>query len=93
MNFVGKAMEGAGQVVDAADQMVGEFDLGRGYIKDGQGSVIAEIGKEGFLTNNSGQGVGRVEGFAFRHVPTLAAYFLLVDPTFLRASVRGYGAR
>jgi hypothetical protein len=93
MTYVGKAILGAGQVVDAADQLVGEFDSGRGYVKDEQGSVIAEIGKDGSLTNHSGQGVGRIEGFTFRHMPILAAYFLLVDPTFLRASVHGYGAR
>ena len=93
MTYVGKALLGAGQVVDAADQMVGEYDSGRGYVKDELGSVIAEIGKDGSLTNHSGQGVGRIDGFTFRHMPILAAYFLLVDPTFLRASVHGYGAR
>jgi len=91
MNFVGKALEVAGQVVDANDAMVGEFDLGRGYIKDNQGSVIAEITKEGSLTNNSGQGVGCIDGFLFSNVTTLAAYFLLVDPSFVRTSSKGFG--
>ena len=42
--------------------MVGEFDMGRGFIKDAQGSVVAEIAKEGGVTGNRGQTVGNVEG-------------------------------
>ena len=83
MNYAGKALHGACQVVDPADVLVGEFDSGRGYIKDAQGSVIAEISKEGSIKNNAGQGVGVFEGFSYELMPTIAAYFLLVDPSFL----------
>ena len=89
MNFAGKALHGAAQVVDHHNVFLGEFDPGRGYIKDSQGSVIAEFSKEGKLTNNSGQGIGAVEGFSYSHVATLAAYFLLVDPAYLRSSKLG----
>ena len=92
MNYAGKALLGACQVVDPNDVLVGEFDLGRGYIKDSQGSVVAELSKEGTVKNNAGQGVGVVEGFSFEKMPTLAAYFLIVDPTFL-VSYRGMGIR
>ena len=81
--YVGKAFHGACQVVDAVGEFVGEFDPGRGYVKDAQGSVIAEISKEGSIKNNAGQGVGVFEGFSYELMPTIAAYFLLVDPSFL----------
>ena len=84
MNFAGKAHVGAGQVVDHAEVTLGEFDQGKGYVKDAQGSVIAELSKEGTITNNGGQSVGTIEGFSYAHMPTLAAYFLIVDPAFFR---------
>merc|ERR1712216_1058911 len=36
---------GSGQVVDRNDCVVGEFDQGRGYVKNAQGSVVAEVNK------------------------------------------------
>ena len=91
MTFLGRALEAAAQVVDASDAFVGEFDTGRGYIKDAQGSVVAEVSKEGAVKNNAGQGVGTVDNFHYGALPTLAAYFLLVDPSFLAAAK--YGAQ
>ena len=82
--YVGKAHHGASQVVDANDVVVGDFDSGRGFVKDAQGSVVAEISKEGHVTNNGGQGIGAIDGFSFALIGTLAAYFLLVDPAFVR---------
>jgi len=91
MNYVGKAHEQAHQVVDHEDKHVGDFDPGRGYIKDGQGSVVAELNKEGVIKDNAGQSIGVVEGFSYSKITTIAAYFLLVDKELLRG--RGYVGR
>ena len=64
---------------------MGSFDAGRGLVKDAQGSVVAELTSAGHVTNNGGQAVGTIEGtFSFSMLKTMAAYFLLVDPKFLR---------
>ena len=63
---------------------VGEFDAGRGYVKDVSGSVIAELNKEGEIKDNAGQSIGKVEGFSYDRLTTMAAYFLLVDRDLLR---------
>lgn len=84
MEYVGVAHLQAHQVIDHTDHTVGEFDPGRGYVKDSMGSVIAELTKEGTITDNGGQSIGRIEGFSYSHMATLAAYFLLVDPKLTR---------
>ena len=61
-------------------QVVGEFDQGRGYIKDAKGSVVAEITKEGVLSGNAQTTAGFVQGFTFQSMVTVAAYILLIDP-------------
>jgi hypothetical protein len=90
MNYAGKAHLQAHQVNDHTDTLIGEFDLGRGYIKDNFGSVVAELTKDGIITDNGGQTIGVVEGFSFSEVPTMAAYFLIVDPGFVRSRGRSY---
>jgi len=82
MQFLGTSA--SGQVINAQAVVVGEYDLGKGYIKDPQGSVIAELSKEGYVTGNRGQTVGRVEGFGYEMVPKLAAYVCLVDPAYVK---------
>ena len=85
MNYGGKAADNSGHVTDHNDNIIGSFDSGRGYIKDAQGSVVAELSKEGSITNNAGRGIGTIEGFEFVKIGTLAAYFLIVDRAFCRA--------
>lgn len=84
MNYVGVAHLQAHQVVDHADHVIGEFDPGRGYVKDALGSVVAELTKEGTITDNGGQSIGKIENFNYANIATLAAYFLLVDPKLVR---------
>ena len=84
MNYVGVAHLSAHQVVDYTDHVIGEFDPGRGYVKDALGSVVAELTKEGTITDNGGQSIGKIENFSYAHIATLAAYFLLVDPKLVR---------
>ncbi|KAL1521767.1 hypothetical protein AB1Y20_021421 [Prymnesium parvum] len=84
MTFLGTF--NSGQVINAQETVVGEYDLGKGYVKDPQGSVIAELSKEGYITGNRGQTAGRVEGFSYDQIPKLAAYMCLVDMAF----VKGY---
>ena len=84
MNYVGTAHPGSHQVVDHDDIVVGEYDPGRGYIKDAQGSVVAELNKEGVIKDNAGQSIGKVEGFAYEHMNLMAAYLLLVDNALLQ---------
>ena len=84
MNYVGVAHVQAHQVVDHNEHVVGEFDPGRGYVKDALGSVVAELSKEGTITDNGGQSIGKIENFSYVHIATLAAYFLLVDPKLVR---------
>ena len=86
MQYAGKAHQ-SGQVMDHSDVIVGEFDPGRGYIKDPNGSVIAELSKDGVLINNGGLTLGRFEGFSYEQLTTVAAYILLVD----RSCVKGSG--
>jgi len=83
MDFLGTAQESSGQVVDRNDAVVGEFDQGRGYVKNPQGSVIAEITKEGSVKGNKSQTAGTIQGFRFEHMVQVAAYVLLVDPDFV----------
>ena len=66
------------------DAYVGEFDSGRGTIKDPNGSVVVEISKSGAAVNNAGRSFCVVEGFDFGQMATVAAYFLLVDRKFAR---------
>ena len=75
----------------AASRCRGEFDPGRGYVKDGQGSVVAEMNKEGAIKDNAGQQIGKAEGFKFAQMATMAAYFLLVDKEMLRTRGLGLG--
>jgi len=84
MDFLGTAQESSGQVIDRKDQVIGEFDTGRGYVKNAQGSVIAEVNKEGAVTGNGGQTAGTVQGFTFDAMMKVAAYVLLVDPEFIK---------
>jgi len=83
MDYLGAAQEASGQVTGREDQVVGEYDQGRGYVKNSQGSVIAEVSKEGFVTGNGGQTAGKVDGFAYDLMTQIAAYILLVDPDFV----------
>lgn len=93
MNYAGKAHIQALQVIDHVDIVIGEYDPGRGYIKDAQGSVIAELNKEGTITDNGGQSIGVIEGFRFASMAQLAAYFLIVDPGFVRSRGVSYARR
>ena len=54
MNYVGKSSPDGLQVSDHDDTLVGEFDVGRGVVKDMQGSVLAECDRGGAITNNAG---------------------------------------
>ena len=83
MNYVGKAHSVAHLVVNRDELVIGSFDLGRGCVKDAQGSVVAELNKEGTIKDNAGQSIGAVEGFSYDCMTTLAAYFLLVDTDLL----------
>ena len=83
MDFLGHADLHTGQVTDRDDKCIGEFDQGRGYVKDKQGSVVAEISKEGQVIGNGSQTAGVVQGFTFDQMHTIAAYVLLVDPRFV----------
>ena len=85
MQYAGKAHM-SGQVVDHVETIVGEFDPGRGYIKDPHGSVIAELSKDGVLINNGGVTLGRFEGFSYDQLNVVAAYILLVDPGCIRGA-------
>lgn len=84
MDFLGHADPSSGLVTDRNDKVVGEFDQGRGYIKNAHGSVTAEVTKEGTITGNGQQTAGFVQGFTFQGMVTIAAYVLLVDPTFTK---------
>mmetsp|Transcript_46735 Transcript_46735/g.77361 ORF Transcript_46735/g.77361 Transcript_46735/m.77361 type:complete len:610 (+) Transcript_46735:86-1915(+) len=83
MEFLGAVKENSGQVIDRQDQCIGEFDQGRGYVKNPQGSVIAEISKEGVVSGNGGMTAGYIQGFSFESMYKVAAYILLVDPDFV----------
>lgn len=82
MQFLGKVHLTSGQVVDRADVVVGEVDPGRGYVKNAQGSVVAEVSREGVVSGNSQRTAGYIQGFAFDRMYQLAAYVLLVDYSF-----------
>ena len=84
MQYLGNAAPASGQVIDANDKVVGEFDMGRGYIKDEHGSVVAEIAKTGTITGNRGQTVGVAEGFRYETLPRFAAYICLVDKAYVK---------
>ena len=71
-------------MTDRDNTPVGEFDRGRGYVKDAMGSVVAEVNKEGIITGNGGQTAGIAEGFSYEAMMTLSAYILLVDEAFVR---------
>lgn len=73
-----------GQVVNAQEDVAGEYDMGKGYIKNSQGSVIAELSKGGLVMGNRGQTVGRIEGFSFEKMPILAAFIILVDMDYVK---------
>ena len=83
MNYAGVVQ--AEQIIDHAEKVIGEFDPGRGYVKDAHGSIMAEISVLGTITNNAGQSIGKVQGFDRGKLPTLAAYFLIVDPVLVKA--------
>lgn len=85
MTYAGKVHMPANHVVDHVEILVGEYDQGRGYIKDASGSVVAELNKEGVIQDNGGQSIGFIEGFTYHKVPILAAYFLIVDPSYVRS--------
>ena len=62
--------------------VVGEVDPGRGYVRNAQGSVVAEVSREGVVSGNSQRTAGYIQGFAFDRMYQLAAYVLLVDYSF-----------
>ena len=80
MDYLGKANNDL--VLDRNDQVIGAYDVGRGLVRDGGGSTIAEVSKEGVVLGNSQMQAGWVEGFTYDAMQTLAAYLHLVDPAF-----------
>ena len=72
--------------LDRNDQVIGAYDVGRGLVRDGGGSTIAEVSKEGVVLGNSQMQAGWVEGFTYDTMQTLAAYLHLVDPAFTASS-------
>lgn len=80
MDYLGKASND--QVLDRDDKPVGAYDQGRGHVMDLGGSVVAEISKEGRVSGNGQQTAGKVDGWSFQHMQTLAAFILLVDADF-----------
>ena len=47
MAYLGRAHAQSGMVVNEADELIGELDVGRGYVRDPLGSVIAELSRAG----------------------------------------------
>ena len=68
-----RAPRGHAQVINRDDEALGEFDSGRGYVKNATGSVVAEINKEGVVSGNHGMTVGAVEGCAAAAAAAAAA--------------------
>lgn len=83
MDFLGTVHQTTGQVVDRHDEVVGEVDQGRGYVKNAQGSVVAEVTREGVVSGNGQRTAGYVQGFTFDRMYLIAAYVLLVDSDFV----------
>jgi hypothetical protein len=83
MEFLGTVHKATGQVVDRFEEMVGEVDQGRGYVRNAQGSVVAEVTREGVVSGNGQRTAGYVQGFSFDSMHLLAAYVLLVDSDFV----------
>ena len=88
MNFAGVVQ--AEQVINHTEKVIGEFDPGRGYVKDAHGSVVAEISALGTITNNAGQSIGKAQGFDRGKLSTLAAYLLIVDLALVTTSRRSF---
>ena len=84
MDYLGQANHDL--VLDRNDQVIGAYDVGRGLVRDGGGSTIAEASKEGVVLGNSQMQAGWVEGFTYDTMQTLAAYLHLVDPAFTASS-------
>lgn len=80
MDFLGSAKNE--QVTDRDDQPAGMYDLGLGKVQDARGNTVLEINKEGVVVGNAQQTAGRVEGFNFHRMQTMAAYIILVDTAF-----------
>ena len=84
LTYAGQAHLGTCLVTDADDVVIGEFDAGRGFVRDTQGSVVAEVTRNGSrVTNNAMMTVGSIDGFGFGHMATVAAYLLLLDRAYL----------
>jgi len=83
MEFLGRVHRTAGTVCNRRDEHVGEVDIGHGYVRNAQGSVVAEVSKDGSVSGNGQRTAGYVQGFTFEAMPRLAAYVLLVDPAFV----------
>jgi hypothetical protein len=58
-------------------------DQGRGYVKNAQGSVVAEVTREGVVSGNGQRTAGYVQGFTFDRMYIIAAYVMLVDSDFV----------
>ena len=83
MEFLGTMHQASGQVIDRSDDVIGEVDQGRGYVKNSQGSVIAEVTREGIVSGNGQRTAGYLQGFTYDNMYQIAAYVLLVDSDFV----------
>ncbi len=84
MDFLGHVHLASSQVVDKSDHPLGEYDAGRGFVKNKLGSVIAEISKDGSVTGNGQRLAGAIEGFKYECMDKVAAYVHLVDPDYVK---------
>ena len=82
MEYLG-CVHPSGQLTDRDDAACGEYDQGRGLVKDLMGSVLAEVNAEGVVRGNANMTAGYLEGFSFVQVPTFAAYVLLHDRPYV----------
>jgi len=70
-------------IEDAVEAKLGEIDLGRAYIKNTNGSTIAELDNTGSVTGHAGTFLGQFEGFTYHQMKVIGLYLFLVDPGML----------
>jgi hypothetical protein len=71
------------EIQDKDDNRVGGVDCGRARVADNTDSTIGEIQNTGECTGHAGTFIGKFEadgsGWAFRHLPVIALYLLIID--------------
>eukprot|EP00026_Physarum_polycephalum_P017359 Phypoly_transcript_18562.p1 GENE.Phypoly_transcript_18562~~Phypoly_transcript_18562.p1 ORF type:complete len:198 (+),score=32.29 Phypoly_transcript_18562:94-687(+) len=70
-------------IENAAEEKMGDLDLGRATIKNTKGSTVAAIDGTGAVTGNSGSFLGEFEGFGYNSMRVIALYLVLLDPGML----------